>query len=231
MTLRDIRQLVAGGELAAALPEALRYAEKSGVAEASNTLAALSAQVENTRQLWNTGQLTFDEYARQHARCTQSLLDSLQHLPDQPTPAAAKRMIREETFKKRLLWMLALGKLLVLSRLGYHWSTGGFNDEQGWACIGLLAPTLAGYLYIVLDDYLRAHKNNQTPPARYVSGPLVQFAYLLIPLYMAALLFLMEKKVMAPHLTFSQLMAGFALVESVLGGYMSRVVSAFFKSA
>ena len=230
MTLRDIRQLVAGGELAPALQEALRYAEKSGVADTANALTALSAQVENTRQLWNTGQLSFDEYARQHARFTQSLLDGLQHLPEQPTPAAAKRMIREEAFKKRLLWMLALGKLLVLSRLGYHWSTGGFNDEQGWACIGILAPTLAGYLYMVLDDYLRAHKNHQTPPVRYVSGPLVQFAYLLIPLYIVALIFLIEKKVMPPGLSFTQLTAGFALVESVLGGYVSRVVSAFFKS-
>jgi hypothetical protein len=230
MTLRDIRQLVAGGELVPALQEALTYAEKSGVADTANALTALSAQVENTRQLWNTGQLSFDEYARQHARFTQSLLDGLQHLPEQPTPAAAKRMIREEVFKKRLLWMLALGKLLVLSRLGYHWSTGGFNDEQGWACIGILAPTLAGYLYMVLDDYLRAHKNHQIPPVRYVSGPLVQFAYLLIPLYIVALIFLIEKKVMPPGLSFTQLTAGFALVESVLGGYVSRVVSAFFKS-
>lgn len=230
MTLRDIRQLVAAGELVPALQEALRYAEQSGVADSANALTALSAQVEDTRQRWNTGQITFDEYARQHARFTQALLDALQHLPEHPTPAAAKRMLREEVFKKRLLWMLAGGKLLVLGRFGYHWNRGGFNDEQGWACIGILAPTLAGYLYIVLDDYLRAHKNHRVSPARYVSGSLVQFAYLIIPIYIIALIFLIEKKVMPPHLSFAQLTAGFALVESVLGGYVSRVVSAFFKS-
>lgn len=230
MTLRHIRQLIADGELAPALQAALDHAEKSGVADTLNTLTALSASLQETRQLWNTGQLNFEEYARQHARYTQALLHCLDRLPEHPNPAAARRMLPEDRFKKRLLWMLALGKLLVLGRLSYHWSTGGFNDDQGWACMGILAPTLAGYLYIVLDDYLRAHKE-QTPTApRYVSGPLVQLVWIIIPAYMLALIFLMEKKVMPPHLSFTQMTFGFALVETVLGGYVSRVVSAFFKS-
>jgi hypothetical protein len=230
MSLRNIRQQIADGELAPALRAALDHAEKSGIAETVNTLTGLSAGLEQTRQLWNTGQLNFEEYARQHARYTQSLLHCLDRLPEHPNPAAARRMLPEDTFKKRLLWMLALGKLLVLGRLGYHWSTGGFNDDQGWACMGILAPTLAGYLYIVLDDYLRAHKEQGPVAVRYVSGPLVQFVWIIIPAYMLALIFLMEKKVMPPHLSFTQMTAGFALVETVLGGYVSRVVSAFFRA-
>jgi hypothetical protein len=230
MSLRNIRQQIADGELAPALRAALDHAEKSGIAETVNTLTGLSAGLEQTRQLWNTGQLNFEEYSRQHARYTQSLLHCLDRLPEHPNPAAARRMLPEDTFKKRLLWMLALGKLLVLGRLGYHWSTGGFNDDQGWACMGILAPTLAGYLYIVLDDYLRAHKEQAPVAVRYVSGPLVQFVWIIIPAYMLALIFLMEKKVMPPHLSFTQMTAGFALVETVLGGYVSRVVSAFFRA-
>ena len=230
MTLPDIRQQLAHGEIAPALEAALQYAEKSGVAETVNALTALSANLGQTRNLWNTGQLSFEEYARQHARASQAILDSLDRLPDQPTPAAARRMLPEETFKKRLLWMLAGGKLIVLGRLSHHWSTGGFNDEQGWVCMGMLAPMFASYLYIVLDDYLRAHKENKSTAVRYVSGPLVQLVWIIIPTYILALLFLMEKKVMPPHLSFAQMTAGFALVESVLGGYVSRVVSAFFKT-
>lgn len=229
MTRSDIRRLVAEGELAPAVQAALEYAEKAGVAETANAVTALSAQLEQTRQLWNTGQLDFSEYARQHARITQALLNNLDRLPDYPTPAAARRMIREDSFKKRLLWMLALGKILVLGRFGYHWSTGGFNDEQGWAAIGILAPTLAGYLYVVLDDYLRAHRE-PSDAIRYVSGPLVRFVYLIIPAYMIALVFLIEKKAMS-SITNAQMIAGFALVETVLGGYVSRVVSAFFRPA
>ncbi|MBK6930488.1 MAG: hypothetical protein IPH12_06310 [Saprospirales bacterium] len=230
MTLHDIRRQIADGELAPAAEAALDYAEKSGVAEAVNSLTAARAALEQTRQLWNSGQLSFEEYARQHARSTQALLDCLDRLPERPTPGAARRMLREEVFKGRLLWMLALGKVLVLGRLGYHWSTGGFNDEQGWACMGILAPTFAAYLYVVLDDYLRAHRE-PSAPQRYVSGALVRFAYVIIPVYILALLFLMEKKVMPPHLPFAQMTAGFALVESVLGGYVSRVVSTFLTRA
>ncbi|MBK8923376.1 MAG: hypothetical protein IPM81_18010 [Saprospirales bacterium] len=192
MTLHDIRRQIADGELAPAAEAALDYAEKSGVAEAVNSLTAARAALEQTRQLWNSGQLSFEEYARQHARSTQALLDCLDRLPERPTPGAARRMLREEVFKGRLLWMLALGKVLVLGRLGYHWSTGGFNDEQGWACMGILAPTFAAYLYVVLDDYLRAHRE-PSAPQRYVSGALVRFAYVIIPVYILALLFLMEK--------------------------------------
>ncbi len=229
MNLHEIRQKVAAGELKAALEAALAHAEKSGITEAVNTLTGLSAQMAHTAQIWNTGQLKFEDYTIQHARFSQTLLHCLDRLPENPTPGAARKMLREDTFKNRLLWMLLLGKLLVLGRLGYHWSTGGFSDEQGWACIGILAPTLAGYLYVMLDDYLRAHKSNERP-VRYVSGPLVRLAYILLPVYIFALLFLIEKKVMPPHLPFAQLTAGFALVESVLGGYVSRVVSAFFKA-
>ncbi|MBL7774752.1 MAG: hypothetical protein JNK89_02050 [Saprospiraceae bacterium] len=226
--LHYIRQLVAQGELPAALQAATEHAEKAGMAESLNALAGLSAQLEQTRQLWNTGQLDFEQYSRQHARATQALLDQLGRLPEQPDPAAARRMLPEAVFKKRLLWMLVAGKFLVLGRFGYHWSTGGFNDEQGWAAIGILAPTLAGFLYVVLDDYLRAHREAPAPQ-RYVSGSLVRFAYLMLPAYILALIFLIEKKAMS-SINNAQMMAGFALVESVLGGYVSRVVSAFFRA-
>jgi hypothetical protein len=227
MTLHDIRRQIAGGELAPAAEAALDYAEKSGIAEAVNALTGLNASLEQTRQLWNTGQLSFEEYNRQHARSTQTLLNCLGRLPERPTPAAARKMLREDVFKGRLLWMLVAGKLLVLGRFWYHWRTGGFNDEQGWAAIGILAPTLAAYIYVVLEGYLREHK--EPPPVRYVSGHLVQLAYLIIPAYMLALLILIEKKAMT-DINNAQMTAGFALVESVLGGYVSRVVSAFFKS-
>jgi len=228
MTLSEIRRQISDGAIESALDAALDYAEKSGVSAAVNSITALQARLAQTRQLWNTGQLDFENYTREHARITHGALAALDLLPQTPTPKAASRMIREDRFKARLLWMLLVGKFLVLGRLSYHWSTGGFNDEQGWACMGILAPTLAGYLYIVLDDYLRAHKNPETS-VRYVSGPLVRMVWILIPGYILALVFLMEKKVMPPHLSFMQMTAGFALVESVLGGYVSRVVSAFFR--
>ena len=228
LSLPDIRRQLAEGRLREAVGNATAYAESCDLAKAVNGLTELSAGMEETRQLWNTGQLDYDDYARSHARTTHSLLDWLDQLPATPTPTAARKMLREDLFKGRVLWMLVAGKLIVLGRFWYHWRTGGFNDEQGWAAIGILAPTLAAYLYVVLEGYLREHK--EPPRLRYVSGPLVRLAYLIIPAYMLALLILVEKKAMS-DINNAHMMAGFALVESVLGGYVGRVVSAFFGTA
>mgnify|MGYP001261775701 CR=1 FL=1 len=225
--LQLIRRQIAEGQLSEAALAALTHAEACQIAPAANGLTALSAQLEETRRQWNTGQLSFDDYSRAHAQTAHKLADWLDQLPEQATPGAAKRMLREEVFKKRLFWLLALGKLLVIGRLLYHWSTGGFNKEQLFSSIGLLAPAFAAYLFVMLDDSLH-HRNTHVP--RYVSGPLVRIAYWLLPAYALALMFLLELKVMNT-LTFTEMTAGLALVESVLGGYVGKIVQAFFKKA
>lgn len=227
MNIADLRQLVGKGELNLALQETIAYSEKRGNSEAYNNVIGMSGELEEYARQWQTGQLSFDTYARQMAVFNQRLLAILDHLQQQPDEI--RKMTKESTFKKRLLWLLLIGKILVIGRLFRHWSTGGFNDEQGWACLGILAPTMAGYLFIVFDDYLRQHKLG-IKTDRYVSGTLSTLAYIIIPLYIIALLILIEKKVMPPHLPFSQVIAGFALIESVLGGYVSRVIATFFKS-
>lgn len=228
MTLKELKILIGAGELPAAVAATLEYAEKAGVADVANTATSLSARIEATRKMWNTGQLQFEEYSREHARCTSALLDCVSQLPEHPDKLSAKKMIREDIFKMRLLVLLVLVKVVVVGRLIYHWNHGGFNDELGYACLGILAPTLAGYLYIVLDDYLKTHRKGLTSQ-RFVSGPLVRFAYVVIMVYMVALYVLIERKVMLP-LSLTEFTAGFTLIESVLGGYVSRVVSAFFKN-
>jgi hypothetical protein len=228
MTLNDLKTLIGAGELPAAIAATLEYAEKAGMAEIANTATALSARVGQTRELWNTGQLQFEEYSREHARCTSALLDCVHRLPERPEPSSAKRMVKEDAFKVRLLVLLLVGKALVAGRLLYHWSTGGFNNEYGYACLGILMPTLTGYLYMVLDDYLKSHKKG-VQAQRYVSGPLVRFAYFILVAYMLALFFLIERTVIL-SLSLARFTAIFTLIESLLGGYVSRVISSFFKN-
>ncbi len=228
MTLRELKTLIGAGELSAALVHTLEYAEKSGMAEVANTATALSARIEQTKKLWNTGQLSFEDYSREHARSTSALLDCVNRLPEHPDPASVKRMVREDAFKVRLLFMLVAGKAFVAGRILYHWNTGGYNNEHGYAVLGILVPTLAGYLYLVLEDYLKAHKQGPTPQ-RFVSGPLVRFAYIILFIYMLSLFILVERKVMF-SLSLAEFTATFTLIESLLGGYVSRVISTFFKN-
>ncbi len=228
MTLNDLKTLIGAGELPAAIAATLEYAEKAGMAEVANATTALSARIEQTRKMWNTGQLQFEEYSREHARCTSALLDCVSRLPEHPDRSSAKKMVREDAFKVRMLILLIMGKVLVAGRLLYHWSTGGFNNEYGFACLSVLMPTLAGFLYMVLDDYLKSHKKG-VQARRYVSGPLVRFSYLAVAAYMLSLFFLIEARVILA-LSLASFTAIFTLIESLLGGYVSRVISSFFKN-
>lgn len=224
-TITNIRHQIAEGQLAEAAQATLAHAEACQIAPATNGLTALCAQLEETRRQWNTGQLSFDDYSRAHAQTAHKVADWLSQLPEEASPSAVKKMLREDVFKKRLFWLLALGKVLVIGRLLYHWGTGGFNKEQLFSSIGLLVPAFAAYLFVMFDDTLR---RGASPLPRYVSGPLVRIAYWLLPAYALALMFLLELKVMNT-LTFTEMTTGLALVESVLGGYVGKIVQAFFR--
>ncbi len=228
MTKNDIRNQIAAGELPQATLTALEYATQSGAAEATNGLTVLSATLESHRKQWTTGQISFDEFSRAHARIAQGLSDWLELLPDTATPGAAKKMLDEGRFKNRILYLLLGTKLFVLGRLWYHWDTGGFDKAEFFAALGLLIPALAAYGSVILSDYMRAHREGSHPKRRFVSGPLVRIAYWIFPIYAFALLYFIEQKAMS-NLSFAEMNMGLALVESLLGGYVGQIVGTFFK--
>lgn len=226
-TKKDIRARIAAGELPEAVGAALEYATQSGAAEAVNGLTTLSASLEEHRRQWASGQISFDEFSRAHARLAQGLSDWLDQLPDVSTPGAAKKMLDEGRFKNRILWLLLLTKLVVIGRLWYHWSTGGFDKGEFMAALGLLAPALAAYGSVILSDYIRAQREG-IPKHRFVSGPLVRIAFWVFPVYALALLYCIEQKAKS-NFSFVEMNTGLALVESLLGGYVGQIVGAFFK--
>jgi hypothetical protein len=99
------------------------------------------------------------------------------------------------------------------------------DQFQGTAT--LLAPALAAYIAVILADYLRQQKAGPQPP-RYISGPLVTFAYWLFPAYAIMLLLAIELKAKG-SISFAGMNSWLALVESVLGGYIGQMVHSLFK--
>lgn len=227
LTKKNIRLRIADGALPEALTATFEYATQCGVVPVVNGLTVLTSSMEEHRRQWSSGQISYEEFSRGHARIAQSLVDWLDQLPEQPTPGAARKMVDETRFKKRVIWLLLLTKLLVIGRLWYHWSTGGFNNEQFMAVVGLLAPALAAYGAVVFSDYLQMHQDG-IPKKRFVSGPLVNIILGVFVLYLMSLLFCIEQKA-KEHFTFTQMTAGLVLIESMLGGYVSKVIGAFFK--
>jgi len=227
---QDTRALLAAGQLREAAQATLAYAEYCGLPEAVNNLTVLTGTLEEHRRQWNTGQISYEEFARAHAQLAQGLADWLDRLPDQPVAASGRKrkLVEETAFKRRIFYLLIGSKIVVLAWLGYMWSTGGFSNEQALAIISLLAPTFAAYLSVILADYLRAHRTAATPARRFVAGPLVAFGWWLFPIYIVVILWFINRKVTG-DLSFAQMNVGLGLVESVLGGYVGQIVMAFFK--
>lgn len=224
----DIKELVAKGKLAAATDMALEYAEYCGLADMANALISVRAQTNDHEQKWISGVLSYEDYSLSHARITNSLVHWVDRLPDIPKPAALHRkFLTEAIFKKRLFYLLLSIKAIVLMRLAYHYSTGGFTSDQFQGTTTLLAPALAVYITVILADYLRQQKSDSQPP-RYISGPLVTFAYWLFPIYAMLLLLFIELKVKGT-ISFTGMNSWLALVESVLGGYIGQMVHSLFK--
>lgn len=231
-TKKNIRSLLAEGLLREAAQATLVYAEYCGLPAAANGLTVLSGTLEEHRRQWNTGQISYEEFARAHARLAQGLADWLDRLPDQPVTASGRKrkLIEESVFKRRILILLIVSKAVVIARLSYMWSTGGFTNEQAQATMSLLAPAFAAYLSVILGSYLLEHRNQDVDGRKFVAGPLVAFGWWLFPLYVVVILWFINRKA-AGDLSFAEMNIGLGLVESVLGGYVGQIVMAFFKKS
>ncbi|MBC7777485.1 MAG: hypothetical protein H7246_18780, partial [Phycisphaerae bacterium] len=202
---KDIRELMAQGQLREATAAALAYAETCGIAETANALTVLQGNIEENRHQWGTGQIAYEDFARHHARATQGLADSLDELPDEPTPGkGSKRLTEENAFKRRLFWMLVSAKFLVFGWTYYLWQTGGFQNEEALTAFSALAPAFVAYISLMLADYLRIQRDHGPPRRRYVSGTLTKVAFWLFPLYALAQMFIVGRKAQGA-LSFAQM--------------------------
>lgn len=227
-TKTSIKKELTEGKLETAAKAALAYAEYCGLEDIANKLTVLNSQIQSHQETWNAGLINYETFSLNHAQIAHGLTQWVSRLPDEPKQnTAKKKLLDEATFKKRIFYLICSIKILVIFRLVYHWSTGGFTNDQFQGTAALLAPALAAYISVMLADYLRQHHSDISYP-KYISGPLVTFSYWLFLIYFISLLLFIEMKV-SGRLSFTQMNFWLALVESVLGGYIGQIVFSFFK--
>lgn len=227
LSKKQITELIIEGQLPEALKAANVYAEQCKNAESLNALIVLSSQVEDNRQNWIKGILSYEELSRFNAKHNAALLDCLEQLPDSPEATATHRLIDEAVFKRRLFRLLIAVKAIVLAYTFYHWKTGGFNDEQAIATLGSLMPAFVGYVSLMLSDFIRQNRENALPKRRYVSGFLVNIAWWLFPLYAIAQIYIISQKIVDGNIL--KMNMSLALCETMIGVYIGRMVEEFFK--
>jgi hypothetical protein len=81
------------------------------------------------------------------------------------------------------------------------------------------------------DYYLKKHQNHTLPPTRrVVSGPLVNIAYALMPLYALAMWYVLQMGIIWRDWNFATMTAVMSGLETAFGGLIAKVVAVFFKS-
>ena len=225
---KDIRGQVADGQLEKAVKLAITYAEECRAAEALNALTVLSTQIEANKKNWTIGLIAYEDFSRALARQSMGLLEWLDQLPDSPNPTQQTKLMDEAVFKRRIFRLLVGSKALVFAFTFWMWKTGGFINEEATTTFSSLAPAFVAYLSLMLSDFIRQSRTDAVPKRRYVSGFLVNIAWWLFPIYALAQIYVVKQKVTGDF-SFLQMNAALALTETLIGGYIGRIVEEFFK--
>ena len=225
---KEVRLQIADGQLDKAAASALAFAEQCRASEALNALTTLSSQIEENRKNWTMGLIAYEDFSRAYARQSLGLTEWLDQLPDSPDAAQRTQLMDEAVFKRRIFRLLIGCKVLVLGFTFYMWKSGGFQNEEAMTAFSSLAPAFVAYVSLMLSDFIRLNKADAVPKRRYVSGFLVNIAWWLFPIYAIAQIYVIKQKVTG-DLSFLQMNAALALTETLIGGYIGRIVEEFFK--
>ena len=171
------------------------------------------------------------ELARNRNTLSLSLLKLIDELPDAAALAAGNNPpegVSEHRLKRWMFNILLIGKILVILFTFILWQTGsGFTAENFTTVVGILIPVFATYLTLMVQD---ATKNRSLlqPGDKRVNKGFARMAYTLVILYPVVLIIILNLR--GPGtITFAQLTALLALVETGLGAYLGKVVFGLFR--
>lgn len=224
---KELRDLVADGQLGDAVAGAVEYAEAAADTDTLNGLVMLQSDLSKHRDFWNTGQISFEEFARAQARITSALVGRIDELPDAPTRKAAVGRMREDGFKWLVFYLFLIVKLLVLGWAVFMWQTKGFQNAEAFSLFNALLPGMIINASIMFRSLFRASIDNAAP-RRYVATHFRTLVWLAFAAYFLLQAFLIVQKVKG-HLSFELASLAFAAVETALGQFMSEIVEGVFK--
>lgn len=224
---KELRDLVADGQLTDAVADAVEYAEAAADTDTLNGLLTLQSDLAKHRDFWNTGQISFEEFARAQSRITSALVGRIDELPEAPTRKAAYERIREDKFKWLVFYLFLLVKLLVLGWAVFMWQMKGFQNAEAFSLFNALLPGMIINVSIMFRSLFRTSIESDAQ-RRFVSTRFRTLVWLAFMAYFVVQAFLIVQKVKG-HLSFELASLAFAAVETALGQFMSEIVEGIFK--
>ncbi len=226
---KELKTMISDGQLEEAAAAALAYAEAAGDVQTLNGLLALNSDLQMHRQVWLSGQISFEEFSRQAARNTQRLLDRVEALPNEPTARAAQSRMKEESFKWMVFYQFIVAKILVVGFVFFCWNVLAFTNEEALNTLNALLPGLILYGSIMFRELFRAGLDTSSPQ-RYVARRFRTFAWLIFPAYALVQIFIVYQKAMGDF-TFTMMNLALLGVEAGMGRFVGELVEGVFKKS
>ena len=150
--------------------------------------------------------------------------------PKKPaSPARPKGQVTETRLKFQLLILMLAVKLVVMGFLFTLWESGGFTNDQFISTVGLLVPVFTTYLGAMVREVVQQSKETapQTPDL-FRPRSFQLFSFAMLGLYFFGLLVIIG---LAPQgrVSFAQMSALLALLESGFGIYIGQIVFSLLK--
>jgi len=229
-----IRDHIAAGELDAALAQLRAAAEAVAAPPAvADEITLLEKRHAKNRRQDRLKTRDPEAIDREDNNIAEAILDLLARLPDAPTPPAKRPQgISEQQMKQHILLLTVGVKAAVVLWLFTHWESGGGSADQFTGTLTLLLPVLAAYAGLMFQDFLdhRHHPDApDAPPGPRVRRSVQWTVYAVILGYGLAIGLAIGAKARGA-MSYAQLAAALALIESGLGVYLARIVRTFFSS-
>lgn len=136
----------------------------------------------------------------------------------------------ENSFRKRVFYLLLLAKIIILLFLGFEWQTGGYATHECVKMAAILLPLFTIYTSVLFKEMVQ-HRYVTSENSPLIKRELVGLTYGVLIAYVMVLIWvitLRPKGVIEPN-DLSQLQAIIAIIESVFGAYISPLVFVFDK--
>ncbi|MFN0200046.1 MAG: hypothetical protein ACKVTZ_00915 [Bacteroidia bacterium] len=227
---QQIQALIKQADFAEAIAQMLEYAETQQQEEMQDALILLSARLTIVNRKEKAGTASAEELRLEKNRIADALLEQSKDLPDAPLPSNPEKPkgISERQLKQQLFFLMLGIKLIVLCYAAFHYSTGGLGAKEFSAIFSLLLPILASYSSLMFQDFLdQRHFENQKDKSPRIKRNVQVTVYFLFVMYLFAFLVSLHLKA-SGQLSFSGITTAFAVIETLFGVYIHRIVATFF---